>query len=98
MQVFCEGGVFQSIVCGLEGGVGGGVEVVKERCESHAHFEWVGHDGGDASEVDGLCSRVEGRATYSSSAHPIVEGVDRPVVRRSSMFTVTSKLRSYLLQ
>ena len=49
MQVFCEGGVFQGIVGGLESGVGGGVEMVEERGELHAHFEWVGHDGGDVS-------------------------------------------------
>jgi hypothetical protein len=39
-------------VGGLEGGVGGGVEVVEERGEFHAHFEWVGHGGGGVYEGD----------------------------------------------
>ena len=37
---------------GLEGGVGRGVEVVEERGELHAHFEWVGHGGGAMFESE----------------------------------------------
>jgi hypothetical protein len=40
---------------GLESGVGGGVEVMEERGEFHAHFEWVSHGGSDVSE-GGWCS------------------------------------------
>jgi hypothetical protein len=39
-------------VSGFEGGVGRGVEVVEERGEFHAHFEWVGHGSGDMSECE----------------------------------------------
>jgi hypothetical protein len=50
VQVFGEGAVFEGVVGGFEGGVGGGVEVVKERGEFHAHFERVSH-GGDGVKV-----------------------------------------------
>ena len=44
MQVFVHVSVFEGIVGGFLGGVGGGVEVLELGGEAHADFEGVGHD------------------------------------------------------
>ena len=44
MQVFVHVSVFEGIVGGFLGGVGGGVEVLELGGEAHADFEGVGHE------------------------------------------------------
>ena len=43
MQVLVHVSVFEGIVGGFLGGVGGGVEVLELGGEAHADFEGVGH-------------------------------------------------------
>ena len=44
MQVLVHVSVFEGVVGGFLGGVGGGVEVLELGGEAHADFEGVGHD------------------------------------------------------
>ena len=43
MQVLVHVSVFEGVVGGFLGGVGGGVEVLELGGEAHADFEGVGH-------------------------------------------------------
>jgi len=45
VQVVAVVAVFEGVGGGFQGRGGGGVEVVEEGGESHAHFEGVGHGG-----------------------------------------------------
>ena len=45
MQVLVHVSVFEGVVGGFLGGVGGGVEVLELGGEAHADFEGVGHCG-----------------------------------------------------